>query len=104
MYAIVEISGKQYKVEKDITLHVDKIKDQKEGDIKLDKVLMFVDGEKIALGKPYLSNVKISAQVLRVVKGKKVRGIKFRRRKNYTRTFGQRPEYLELKISEVALV
>jgi len=103
MYAIVEIGGKQYKVEKDMTLDVDKVSGEKSESMKIDKVLMLVDGEKVMVGTPYLSNVKITAAVLGMHKGEKVRGIKFKKRKNYTRTLGHRRHLLQLKIQEVAL-
>ena len=100
MYAIVEITGKQYRVEKDITLNVDKFSHDKE-EILLDKVLLFSNGEKILIGKPYLPNVKIKAKILGTVKGEKVRGIKFKRRKNYQRTMGHRQLYSQIKISDL---
>jgi large subunit ribosomal protein L21 len=104
MYAIVEVSGKQYKVEKDMTLNVGMIKDKEEGDITLDKVLMCVDNERVMVGEPYLKNVKVTAKVLGMVKGKKVRGIKFKRRKNYTRTLGHRALYSKLKIENLSIM
>lgn len=103
MYAIVEISGKQYKVEKDMVLNVDKIKGHNSGEVTVDKVLMCVNGEQVLVGQPYLANVKIVAKVLGVVKGKKVRGVKFHKRKNYQRTMGHRTQYLHLKIEELAI-
>jgi len=47
--------------------------------------------------------VKVSASILGEVKGRKVRGVKFKRRKNYTRTLGFRPRYLQVKIQDLAL-
>ncbi|MFH0974593.1 MAG: 50S ribosomal protein L21 [Spirochaetota bacterium] len=102
MYAIIEIGGKQYRVEKDLTINVDKVEDQNET-VTLNKVLMYADGEKVILGQPYLSNVKITAKNLGVVKGEKVRGIKFKKRKNYTRTLGHRQQYLQLKINDLSV-
>jgi large subunit ribosomal protein L21 len=102
MYAIVEISGKQYKVEKDILINVDKLEDKNET-IALDKVLMYVDGDKVLVGQPYLKNVKITATNKGQIKGKKVRGIKFKKRKNYTRTLGHRQDYSQLVIKELAV-
>jgi large subunit ribosomal protein L21 len=102
MYAIVEVGGKQYRVEKDLILNVDKIDNQDET-IILDKVLMYVDGDNVMLGQPYLDNVKVSAKNRGLVKGEKVRGIKFKKRKNYTRTLGHRQDYLQLKIDEVSV-
>jgi large subunit ribosomal protein L21 len=103
MYAIVDIGGKQYRLEKDMTINVDKVSAAVSGTLTIDKVLMCVDGEKVLIGKPYLSNVKVSASVLKELKGPKVRGIKFKKRKNYTRTLGFRPRYLQLKIQDVTI-
>ncbi len=103
MYAIVEVGGKQYKVEKDKVLNIGKISGDKSEQISLDKVLMFVDGENVQIGQPYLKNVRIVAKNLGEVKGKKVLGVKFKKRKNYTRTIGFRPEYTQLKIEDLSL-
>ena len=100
MYAIVEIAGKQYKVEKDIIVNVDRLKNSPET-IIIDKVLLYSNEGDIRIGQPYLDNVKVKAEVLGEIKGKKVRGIKFKKRKNYTRTLGHRPLYSQLKISEL---
>jgi len=100
MYAIVEIAGKQYKVEKDMVVNVDKLQ-KSEGDMTIEKILMFANGEDVRIGQPYLKDIKITAKLIGNIKGKKVRGIKFRRRKNYTRTKGHRQNYTQLKISEM---
>ncbi len=99
MYAIVEIGGKQYKLEKDATVNVDKLESNENDLLTLDKVLLYADGDNVMIGQPYLSNVKVEALVVGNLKGKKVRGIKFKKRKNYTRTLGFRPEFSQLKIN-----
>ncbi len=104
MYAIAEIGGKQYKVEKNMVLNIDKVNDQKGDKIELNNVLMLVNEKDVQIGKPYLKNVKVAAKVLGIVKGRKVRGIKFKKRKNYTRTLGHRAQYLQLKISEISVL
>jgi len=102
MYAIVEIAGKQYKVEKYAVINVDRLKGS-EGSITLDKVLLFSNDGNVMVGHPYLSNVKIQAEILGEIKGEKVRGIKFKRRKNYQRTLGHRQVYSQIKISDVVV-
>lgn len=102
MYAIVEIAGKQYKLEKDLTVYVDRLKD-KEGDITLDKVLLYSKDGDIKIGEPFLSNVTVSAKVVGEKKGKKVRGVKFKKRKNYTRTLGHRRVFSVLKINDLVV-
>ncbi len=102
MYAIAEVGGKQYRIEKDMIVYVDKVVDEGES-FDIDKILLFVDDAKMLLGKPYLTNVKVKTSVLGIEKGKKVVGVKFKRRKNFQRTKGHRAEYLKLKIDDVAI-
>ncbi len=98
MYAVVEFGGKQYRVEKDMILLVDKVKSESDT-LNLDKVLLCSDGSAVSVGKPYVSGASVTASVLAKVKGRKVRGFKFRRRKKYRRTLGHRQDYLQIKIS-----
>jgi len=101
MYAIVEISGKQYKVETNATIGVDKLEAGKDENITIDKVLLYADGENVLIGQPYLKNVKVEATVLGNIKNKKVFGVKFKKRKNYTNTMGHRQDLSQLKIKSV---
>ncbi len=102
MYAIVEIAGKQYKIEKDAIVNVDRLK-KAESNIILDKVLLYSNNDDVRIGKPYLNNVQIKAEIIGEIKGNKVSGIKFKKRKNYTRTIGHRAVYSQLKISDVTV-
>lgn len=101
MYAIVEMGGKQYKVEKDKTIAVDLLQANNDETLTIDKVIMVVDGDKILVGQPYLSNVQVKAKVAGMVRGQKVRGIKFRKRKNYTRTIGHKQPYTSITIVDM---
>jgi len=103
MYAIVEIAGKQYKVEKDKTIAVDLLEANNDETVTIDKVMMLVDGDKVLVGQPYLSNVQVNAKVAGVVRGQKVRGIKFRKRKNYTRTIGHKQPYTSITIVDMSV-
>ena len=101
MYAIVEVSGKQYRVEKDITINVDRLGDVEGDSVTLDKVLLVSNGSEVRVGQPYLSNVTVKASFLGDVKGRKVLGIKFKKRKNYERTVGHRTIYSRLRINDI---
>jgi large subunit ribosomal protein L21 len=103
MYAIVEIAGKQYKVEKDSTINVDLLEQNANEDLVIDKILMVSGDDKVMIGQPYLKNVKISAKVLGEIKGEKVRGIKFQKRKRHERTVGHRQNYSQIKINELTV-
>ena len=103
MYAIVEIAGKQYKVEKDQIISVDFLDKQENEVFDINSVLLFADEGATLLGKPYLENVSVKVQYLGDIKGDKVRGMKFKKRKGYERIIGHRQKYSQLKISELAL-
>lgn len=103
MYAIVEIGGKQYRVEKDAVINVDLVSSAETKELDFKSVVLFSNGTDIRMGKPYLDNVTVKATVMGETKGDKVRGVKFKKRKNYTRTFGHRAKYLTLKIQDVAV-
>ncbi|MFC1669981.1 50S ribosomal protein L21 [Spirochaetota bacterium] len=103
MYAIVEIGGKQYNVEKGTTINIEKV-DKKENDkMALDKVLLLSDGKKVHIGQPYVKNADVVGKVLGQIKGDKVRGLKFKKRKNYSRLLGHRQLYTQLKIEKLGL-
>jgi large subunit ribosomal protein L21 len=103
MYAIVEIAGKQYRVEKDTTINVDKLEKNANDDLVIDKILMVSNGETVLIGQPYVKNAKITAKVIGDIKGDKVRGIKFLKRKRHERTIGHRQNYSQIKISEMTV-
>ncbi len=103
MYAIVEIAGKQYKVEKDKTIAAPLLEAKDDETIAIDKVMMLVDGDRVLVGQPYLSNVEVKAKVGGVVRDRKVRGMKFKKRKNYSRTLGHKQPYTSITIVDMSV-
>ncbi len=102
MYAIVEIAGHQYKVEKDQRVIVDKL-DAKEGEkVTFDKVLLTEDNGDVKVGTPSLEGVTVKGEVLGHPKGDKVQVFKKKRRKGYKVKHGHRQELCEVRIDEVA--
>ena len=101
MYAIVEISGKQFKVEKKQKLFVNRI-DAKEGKkVSFDNVLMFSDGNKLSIGSPVVSGVKVDAKVLKHLKSDKVIVFKKKRRKGYKVKNGHRQLITQIEINDI---
>ena len=90
MYAIVEISGKQFKVEKKQKLFVNRIDVEEGKKVSFDNVLMFSDGNKLSIGNPAVSGVKVDAKVLKHLKSDKVIVFKKKRRKGYKVRNGHR--------------
>ncbi|PWH81379.1 50S ribosomal protein L21 [Brumimicrobium oceani] len=101
MYAIVEIAGQQFKVEKDQRLFVHRL-DAKEGDkIDFDRVLLTGDKDKINVGAPAIDGVTVSATVERHLKGEKVIVFKKKRRKGYQKQNGHRQHLTEVTITGI---
>ena len=102
MYAIVEIAGFQEKVSKGDKLKVPLLKEEPEGAVKFENVLMLADGDKVQVGLPFLSGVSIEAKVLSHGRGKKIRIQKAHRRKRYRRVAGHRQDFTEIEITKIA--
>jgi large subunit ribosomal protein L21 len=101
MYAIVEIAGHQYKVQKDQQIFVNRRQEEEGSKITLENVLLLDDGKKIQVGAPAVSGVKITATIVRHLKGDKVIVFKKKRRKGYQKKNGFRAYLTELKIETI---
>lgn len=101
MYAVIRTGGKQYRVAEGDTLKVEKIAAETGASLELDQVLMVADGEDIKVGKPYLNGGKVTATVKSHGRGKKVKIIKFRRRKHHLKRQGHRQWFTELEITGI---
>lgn len=96
-YAIVEILGRQYKVEPGKELLVDRLKAS--GKFECDKVLLLAEEGNISLGNPYLKE-KLTFEVLEEIKGDKIRVAKFHAKANYRKVKGARALQTKIKLSE----
>jgi len=101
MYAVIRTGGKQYRVAEGDTLKVEKIVAETGASLELDQVFMVADGEDIKVGKPYLNGGKVTATVKSHGRGKKVKIIKFRRRKHHLKRQGHRQWFTELEITGI---
>ena len=101
MYAIVEIAGQQFKVEKSQKLYVHRL-EGKEGDkLKLDKVLLVDDEGKVKVGKPVVDGASVTAKILEHMKGDKVLVFKKKRRKSYQKMNGHRQFLTQIEIEGI---
>ena len=101
MYAIVEISGKQFKVEKKQKLFVNRIDAEEGKKVSFDNVLMFSDGNKLSIGSPVVSGVKVDAKVVKHLKSDKVIVFKKKRRKGYKVKNGHRQQITQIEINDI---
>ena len=103
MYAVIETGGKQHKVEKGMTISIDLLKDDVGKNITFDNVLLYVDGDNVEVGQPYLDNVKVTAEVKDVLKADKISILRFRRRKHSMRKIGHRAKHSQVEIKNIKL-
>jgi large subunit ribosomal protein L21 len=102
MYAVIKTGGKQYRVAEGDVLRVEKLSAEEGAAVDFGQVLMVANGDDVKIGAPELDGGKVSATVVRHGQGDKVIGVKFRRRKNYRRTFGHRQQFTEIKITGIS--
>ena len=101
MYAVIATGGKQYKVTKGETLRVEKLDGEEGETVKLDRVLMVADGDKISVGTPVLDKASVTAKITAQGRGDKVEIIKFRRRKHSRSQAGHRQSYTEIEVTDI---
>jgi large subunit ribosomal protein L21 len=98
MQAVIATGGKQYIVSKDQTLEVELLGDEKK--VEFD-VLMTIDGDKIVVGSPIVSGIKVKAEVLEETKGEKIKVLKFKAKKRIKVLTGHRQHYSKIKIASI---
>ena len=101
MYAVIEAGGKQHKVELGQVLEVDLMQEESGADHAFENVMLYVDGDDVQIGQPYIENAKVVAEIVEEVKGEKVSILRFRRRKNSMRKISHRQRYTQIKIKEI---
>ena len=83
MYAVIKSGGKQHRVNVDELLKVELLKAEKGETIKIEDVLMVVDGDDYKIGQPVVEGASVEAEVVEHGRGKKIRIVKHKRRKHY---------------------
>jgi large subunit ribosomal protein L21 len=100
MYAIIETGGKQYRVQEGDLLFVEKLGVEAGQAVTFDKVL-FVGGEDVKVGKPYVEGATVEAKVEKNGKAKKVVVYKYKAKKDYRRKQGHRQPYTQVTIGKI---
>jgi len=101
MYAIVEIAGQQFKVEKDQKVFVHRLQTEEGKKVAFDNVLLLADGDKVTVGAPAIDGAQVGAKVLKHLKGDKVVVFKKKRRKGYRVKNGHRQALTEIQIDNI---
>ncbi len=101
MYAIVEIAGQQFKVEKDQQIFVHRLEDKEGSKVEFDTVLLIDNNGKVKVGAPAIGGAKVTAKVLGHEKGDKVIVFKKKRRKGYRVKNGHRQSFTKIEIQSI---
>ena len=101
MYAIVEVKGKQYKVEKGQNILIEYLGEDAKESPEIKTLLLKKDDETVVVGTPYVENVKVSSKIVESLKGDKVIIGKHKRRKDYRRKTGHRHKYHKITIEDI---
>ena len=98
--AVIKVGGKQFIVSEKETLLVDLLP-QGTKELKLD-ALMLIDGDKVEVGTPFVKGVKVSAKVVdELVKGEKIRVIRYKAKKRVHKENGHRHKYTKIEITSI---
>src|SRR6185436_20991966 len=101
MYAIVEIAGQQFKVERGNKVYVHRLQANEGAKIEFDKVLLLDNGGKISVGNPTVDGAKVAATVISHLRGDKVIVFKKKRRKGYQKWNNHRQSLTQILIQGV---
>ncbi len=104
MYAIVEIAGQQFKVEKNDEIFVHRLDGEPGTKIEFDQVLLLDNDGKISIGKPLVDGFAVSGTILDHVRGDKVVIFKKKRRKGYEKESGHRQDFSKILIENISAI
>ncbi|MEN8228938.1 MAG: 50S ribosomal protein L21 [Bacteroidota bacterium] len=102
MYAIVDIAGQQFKVEKDQKLYVHRLEGEEGKKVSFDKVLLIDSGSKVSVGDPVVKGAAVGAKIVSHLKGDKVLVFKKKRRKGYKKLNGHRQHLTQIQIETIS--
>ena len=102
MYAVIATGGKQYRVQQDDVIDIERVNGDVGAKLTFDEVLLVGEGAKIECGTPLIKSAKVSAEIVDQYRGKKLTVFKMKRRKGYRRKQGHRQELTKVKISTIS--
>lgn len=102
MFAVVEIKGHQYRVQKGSKLSVEKLDSEEGKTLSFNKVLMIGEKSDVKIGEPYIIGPKVTAKILKQYKGDKVRVFKKKAKKRYMVNKGHRQNYTKIEVTEIS--
>lgn len=102
MFAVIKTGGKQYRVKAGDILKLEQLTADVGSKVSFDQVLMLTDGDNVTCGSPFIDKAIVDAEVLEHGRHKKIKIIKFRRRKHHMKQMGHRQNYTQVKITAIS--
>lgn len=100
-YAIVENGGKQYRAVEGSTIEVDRMDVEVGQQLKMESVLLLVDGDQISVGAPVVGGARVSATVVEHTKGPKIMVFHYGQKKRIRTKTGHRQQYTRLQVNSI---
>ena len=101
MYAVIKTAGKQYRVTPGEIVRLDKMEEQVGDQVEFDKVLAIQEEEQHTIGRPTIDKARVLGTVVETGRAKKIRVLKFKRRKQYRVLRGHRQDFTAVKIDAI---
>lgn len=101
MYAVIKSGGKQYRVKEGDVLKLEKLPVEVGNVVEFSDVLMVADGDDVTVGSPTVDKAVVKAEVMAQARHRKVKIIKFRRRKHHRKQMGHRQYYTQVKVTAI---
>ncbi len=101
MFAIIETGGKQYKVIEQDIIFVEKLNVNEGDEIVFDQVVALSSDDGFKVGTPVVAGAKVTAQVLKQGKNKKIYILKYKSKKNEKKKIGHRQPYTKVQITKI---
>jgi large subunit ribosomal protein L21 len=103
MRAIIETGGKQFVVAPEKKIRVPSLAGEPGETVTLDRVLYAAGDDEVWVGSPHVEGGRVTAEIVRHGRGKKITVFKYKRRKRYSRKKGHRQNYTELRVTDIAV-
>lgn len=101
-FAIIKTGGKQYKIAEGDVLKVEKLPVDDGKTVTFDEVLLIDDGQKTIVGTPVITGAKVTAEVVKTAKGKKISVLKYKNKTRYRKLLGHRQWHSQIKVKTIA--
>ncbi len=102
MYAVIEACGRQYKLVEGDVVFMERLCAEPGEAVTFDKVLVFSDDGGAVFGTPYVDGARVSGEVLKNGRAKKITVLKYKAKKNYRKKQGHRQPYTKVQITKIA--